>query len=416
MKKWAEETFKVTDSLPMTELESPVETSLESIFRLAWWASDEARPAFRVDAVFEADWERTMLFAHQAGGQLILGSQESEARWAQVQCLARANAVLKTLPDHTSLELAISGGHPMRARGQMVKGSFQVESIHPAMGVTTLKRALELSRQAEEDDQFVAASEELAEMAETSLRQEWNMEDGSSPNLEREGNILRVKVDDDDIRSWMLMFGGHLLIHDDEFCQVWGLEEEREELQAEKEDFFAGLGLQIGQAVNRQAGIVTGKLIHEGKRSKYHSSDLRQSAWLRPEEVDLTDAALEPLGFTPIGDLVAEAFAGVVMRVYACREADCWAVVNAGLNRVFIREFFSQCQSGPCLTTTTLPFSPEHPDKKLYKVSLPELTWEDLLKAHRADLRQRAFNPKPCPKDLPTLAASIDSYLIRSGQ
>lgn len=416
MKKWAEQVFQSTDPLPLTKLDIPLETTPELFFRLAWWASDESRPAFRADAVWKADWERTLMFAHQDGQQLLLGAEPSDARWAHVQCVARAAAVLRGLPDQTRLELAVAGPTAMRARGLLRGGVWRVEEIHPAVERSTLERALELSRQADEDDQFVAASVELAEAAEASLRGEWSMDISSSPNLEREGRVLRVLTNDGEIRSWMQMFGSHLFLHDDEFCQAWNLEERRAELMEEEVNPFAALGAQISQAVNRQAGIVSTRLIHEGKRSKYHQSDMRKSAWLRPEEVDLTDQTLEPLGFTPMGDLVAEAFAGVVMRVYACREADCWAVVNAGMNQVFIREFFSQCQDGVRLTTTSLPFSEGKPDRKLFKQSLPELSWEELLKAHRAELRQKAWHPQPCPKDLAALAASVDDYLQRSGQ
>jgi len=416
MKNWAEQVLKQTGSLLLTKFDSPVEATLERVFRLGWWASDESRPAIQVEAIFGADWERTLMYAHQEGGQLRLGSDESGALWAQVHCLARAAAVLRTLPDQTALELAIAGPHPMRARGRMIRGRFWVEEIHPSMERHVLVRALELSRQAEEDDVFEAASEELAQAAEASLREEWSMDISSSPNLERDGKILRVKVNDDDIRSWMLMFGGHLMVHDDEFCQVWGLQKERAELEAESVNPFAALGAQISQAVNQSQGIVATHLIHEGKRSKYRLSDIRQSNWLRSEEVDLTDTSLATLGFAPIGDLVVEAFAGVVLRAYACPEGDCWAVVNSGINYVYIREFFSYCSDGTRLTTTTLPFSEGQPEKKLYKQSYPELSWEELLQAHRAEMRRQGWHPQPCPKDLVSLAASIDDYLLRAGQ
>lgn len=416
MKEWANEVLNLTSSLPLTKFDSPIQTTLERVFRLGWWASDESRPAIQVEVTFSADWERTMMFAHQEGGQLRLGSEEAGGRWTQVHCLARAAAVLQNLPDHTALELAIAGPHPMRARGQMTQGSFWLEEIHPAMGRGVLVRALELSRQAEEDEFFVAASEELAQAAQASLRAEWSMDFSSSPNLERQGKTIRVQVDDGDIRSWMLLFGGHLLIHDDDFCQAWGLEKERQELEAEKVDPLAALSVQIGQAVNQSQGIVATQLLHEGKRTQYHRSDLRQIHWLRPEEVDLTDSTLESLGFTPIGDLVADAFAGVVMRAYACSEGDCWAVVNAGMSHVFIREFFSHCGDGTRLTSSTLPFSEGQPEKKLYKQSLPELSWEELLQAHRAEIHQQGWHPQPCPKDLISLAASIDDYLLRAGQ
>jgi len=278
-----------------------------------------------------------------------------------------------------------------------------------------LIRALELSRQAEEDDCLVAPSEELAAAAESSLRAEWLMSEGSSPNLERTGKVLRVLEKDGEIRSWMLIFGGHLMIHDEEFCRYWGLQDRLEELreQEQQPNPLAALGQQLAQSINRNLGLPWGNQIYAGKRGSYHLSDMSQMNGVGPDEVELTDQLLAPLGFAPIGDLVSEAVAGAVMRVYSCPEADCWAVVNAGLNQLFIREFFSACEDEIRLTTTSLPFAESKPEKKLFKLSQPEEDWDGLLKAHRAEIRRRGWHPQPRPKDLAAVAASLDEYLVR---
>ncbi|MBT9583490.1 hypothetical protein IV102_09070 [bacterium] len=424
MKGWAQDVFRVTDGLAPRKLESPIDLPLDEglirVFRLAWWADDGALPALRAElpspVPLDIDWERTMMFGIQEGVLLTIGCEDSEARWEQVSRIERVAATLKfVLPEGARLELAVGGPGPMRALGVLRNQAWSIDQVYPPMDKKVLQRALELARQAEEDDVLVAASEDSAEAAEATLRAEWSLDLSGNPGLERSGKVLRVTEKGGDIRSWMLMFGGSLLVHDPEFCSVWGLQSKLDDRLAELQSTaqqLSGLGLQFALGINAHYGLTMGELIHIGKKARFHRSDIRQSRWLRSEEVDSTDQELEALGFLPLGDLMADSLAGVVLRAYGCLEGDCWALVNAGVNHLFIREFFSHCQGGIRLTTTSLPFAKEVPAQMLFKQSRPELEFGELLTAHRSEILRRGWVANPCPSQLKALAESIDEYLV----
>lgn len=410
-----QQVYEQVETLVGQVLQPPLELdrNLSRVFQLAWWASDDSRPAVLVEVAGDPpaiDWSRSMARTEQDGSTLRVGIADSGARWEHLQVLDRVSALLAALPDGSELELLISGTHPIRTRGAVRGGRWHLSSFFPAMPRAVLERALELSRQAQEGEDLCAASPEIAEAAEETFRAEWSLAPDREPKLEREGERIRAVSQDGD-NSWHRLLAGHLLVHDPELCQAFALEEKLRQLSeggAQASSLHA-LTAQLSQGIGRALGIPQGPLLLEGKRGIYRGSDIRQLAWIRPGEVETSDDELRPLGFSPLGDLTTDA---VVMRLYGCDERDCWAVVTATHDRMYLRELYSRCEGGECLTTASMPYGDEKPDRKLFKQSLPDCDFGQLLARHRSHLQERGWKPLECPQDLPGTAHWIDDYLL----
>jgi hypothetical protein len=413
-----EEVFQAVAVHQFPSLQAPVELPLDlsRVFQLAWWSSDDSRPAVRVqlpsDDSVAIDWSRSLAEVAQKGSVLEVGIADSAGRWDHLNVLERVSASLGCLPDGSILELAVAGEVPVRARGPVSRGVWRLESFLPAVSPALLARALELSRQSQQDDRLTAASVEVAEAAESTLKLEWSLADDHDPKLQRDGCVLRAICQDGDHTSWHRLFAGRVFMHDPEFRAAFGLEQKLQKLAQEAEESLAAmqtLGAQMAAGFSSLLGITQGELLLAGKRTSFHHSDIRQSKWLRPQEVDSSDDELRQLGFSPLGDLLADA---VVMRVYARAQRDCLAVVSATPQGMYLREFFSRCQDGSCLTTSTLPFAEQKPNKKLFKQSLPECDFSGLLQAHRQHLEEQRWQPLDCSPDLRGAAQWMDDYLV----
>lgn len=422
---WAEAVFKETDDLPLVGLDRPIELNLQHLTRpffLAWWASDESRPALRVHLrsqdKLKVDWSPTLARVRQRGPELLVGAEKEAARFAHLKVLDRVASVLATLEAADGLELAVSGPRPLRFSGPVEQGIWKLTEVFPAVSTQVLRRALELAREATEDECLTAASEALAEAAEASLRAEWNLEEDSNPRLQRQQAKLLIREQNGEVQSWMKLFAVHVFLHDPEFRQAWGLDAFLEELLEQSRQHhqqMSGLTLQLAQVLNQSLGVTMGDRLFQGKKGCFYRSEICRGDWLQPLDIDIEDRELKDLGFTPIGDLTCDSLAGAVIRIYSCSQQDCWAVVTSGAQRQLIREFFSEYQDGSKRTTTTLPFSESKAARKLFKASYPELEWPELLKAHRDWSVQQALTPCPHGDDLAGVAGSIDRYLVLWG-
>lgn len=422
---WAEAVFKKTDDLPFVSLETAIELSLQHLTRpffLAWWTSDESRPALKVHLrsqdKLKVDWSPTLARVRQRGQELLVGAEKDAARFAHLKMLDRVGSVLATLEAPDCLELAISGPRPLRFSGPVEQGVWKLTEVFPAVSTRVLKRALELAREATEEESLTAASEPLAEAAEASLRAEWNLEEDSNPRLQRQQSKLLIHEQNGEVQSWMKLFAAHVFLHDPEFQKVWDLDGYLEELlerSREHQQQLTGLSLQLAQVLNQSLGVTMGEKLFEGKKGCFHRSDICRGDWLQPLDIEIEDRELKALGFTPIGNLTCDSLAGAVVRTYACSQQDCWAVVTSGAQRQLTREFFSEYQDGSRRTTTTLPFAESKDARKLFKASYPELEWSDLLNIHRDWALQQALTPGPHADDLAEVAASIDRYLVLWG-
>jgi hypothetical protein len=394
-------------------LDLPVD--LGGVFQLAWWVAEEPRPAVRVvlpgDQPFNVDWARCMVEGVREGNELRIGLEPSSSRWAHGNALDRLSAQLQELPDSSVLELAVGGDVPLLAVGRVLESRWRLEAFYPAVDCAVLARALELSRESRQETGLTARDEATASAAEASLTKEWSLSEGSPVALRRQGRTLQV-ISDAEVSSWNRLFAGHVFLQDQEFRSAFGLQAKFDETMEEideSEDWLQDLSQQIAFGVGQLAGIVQGQMVYSGKKATFHHSDIRGTKWLGPEEVDLSDEELRALGFKPLGDMTAD---GVIIRPYAGREGDCLAVVNATFDGKYLREFFSRCADGNCLTTSSLPSSENKPERKLHRQSLPELDFGDLLKAHRGRIREEGWQPEPCPTDLQTVAVWMDEYLV----
>lgn len=418
MKNWAEEVFQAAPE--PTALERPLDLPLENLdrlFRLAWWCDEDAWPAVRVQLSQDADpgwnWERSGAFVVQQGRQMSFGVEESGARWDSQRKMGRLGASLQVLPEGSDLEFRVAGTRPLCARGTLVGGVWRLTAFFPALASSTLERALELSRQSE-GTELLASDEDTALATEQSLSAEWSIGEDSQWGLSRQGRVLRAVTSDGD-SDWLQLFGAHLFLHEREFREAFDLHQRLAKVLQENEEHRAAmqnLGQQLAQGLNQLMGLQHGELLWEGKKGRFHRSDMRQSKWLRVEEVDRIDSSFAQLGFEPFGDLLSTAASGSVMRVYACAQQDGWGVAYAAPNQLFIREFFSQTRDGQRLTTTSLPFSEEKPGKKLFKQVLPQAGLAELLQAHRGRLREWPGGWQECLPDLQVLARSVDEYMV----
>ena len=418
MKSCAEKVFQAVPQPAQMDraLDLPIE-KLDRLFRLAWWCDDDAWPAVRVQLSQEADpswnWERSGAFVVRQGRQMSFGVEESGARWDSLRKMGRLGASLQVLPDGSELDFRVASTRPLSARGTVVGGVWHLTAFFPTVASTTLERALDLSGQSE-GTELLASDEETALATERSLSAEWSIGEDSQLGLSRQGRVLRAVTPDGD-SDWLQLFGAHLFLHEREFREAFDLHQRLAEVLRENEEHQAAmqnLGQQLAQGLNRLLGLEHGELLWEGKKGRFHRSEMRKCKWLGAEEVDRIDRSFAQLGFEPFGDLLSTGASGSVMRVYACAQQDGWGVAYAAPNQLFIREFFSQSREGQRLTTTSLPFSEEKAGKKLFKQVLPQADLAGLLQAHRDRLQEWSGGWLECPPDLQVLARSVDEYMV----
>lgn len=425
MSHWAEEVFRHTDGLAMAPLHPPPELRLSQLTRpylLSWWAHSDARPALRVrlDSAqpVDFDWGPSLAQVTQQGDLLLAGSEKEVARFAHLKVLGRLGTLLTTLQRAVHLELAVHGPLVLRFAGPVIGDRWLLQEASPSVDSGLLSRALELGRQAEEEEHLTASSAEVASAAEASLRAEWSLTEHSNPKLERHREVLQVHEESGDPSSWMQLFAVHVFLHEPEFQKAWNLKPFLDNVLAEIESHqqaMGGLSLQLAQLLNSQLGVSMGELVYEGKRGRFFRSDICRGGWLQAEDIDLEDQQLAQLGFEPLGDLTCETLVGAAMRVYGCPQQDCWAVVTAGIQHLLIREFYSEYGDDSRLTTTTLPFAETKPEKKMHKVSHPEFEWPELLQAHRSWAQGRGLKPGSHSSNLAEVARSVDLYLVLWG-
>jgi hypothetical protein len=382
----------------------PVE-HLRRAQRLTWWLDGDGHPEVELTLPpgqsFPLEFERLLCEGKVKGQKITLTYEETGARWENPRRLERLGGALVSLPDGTHLKLTV-GDEKQVFEGEVRKGVWHIQ------GSDVLARALELSRQCDEELFLDAGTPELAQAAAQGIESEWK--DACAYRVEGS----RILVDDpDENRSYMTLFAAEIYLVTPEFQEAFpGLHEalaEREEMQNLWQTSLGNLGTQI----NKMHGIETGALLLEGKKSRYHRSDLGNVKWLTPEDLELSDEEFARSGYVPLGDLTADSLAGAMMRGYARPGGTAWGAVTVGISGEYIREFFSRCTEGSNLTTTTLPDSEPKPDRKLFKHCLPEQDVKGLLEAHEQELKRRGLTPEPTGQDLAALAQAVDDYLVK---
>lgn len=406
-----------TSGLALHGLDKPVALAIEKLdyfFQISWWVNSDALPALSIvlptEQQLKIDWAATLAEGQQKGCTITVACSDSQARWDQMHRMTRLGAVFSCLPDESQLEFCIDGTLPLRATGPVRQGQWFITQLSRPISASVLERVLELARQSSEENGISAASIEIAQKAEQTLRAEWSLEEDK---FARQANKLVLAGDDN--ASYYRMFAGHIFLHDPEFCQVFGLDkvvekmmEELEEELREMQNFQQTLNLNLANVL----GVAAGATVYKGKKASFDSTDSRKVRWLTASEIDMADEEFLACGFESFGDLNAN---GTVVRGFACQAQDCWGVITISPGGQFLREFYSYTKEGPHLTTTSLPFAQERPSQKLYKQSSPELETPELLEAHRARLKKEKWTTKPCPPDLATLAKSMDDYLVLWG-
>ncbi|MCE7869335.1 hypothetical protein DYH09_03045 [bacterium CPR1] len=406
--------FKKTDKLTLHTVAPPVALKVEHLprlHRLSWWTDGDSWPALRLllpaGSALELDFERLLCQGKQTGQQLEITCEKTAARWEHPRRLERLGAALTAVPDGTELELAMGGDAPAtRYRGTVSNKTWHISESSLKLTGEVLARALELSRQCDEEDWLEAGS--LAAEVARGFQAEWN------DPCEVRVQGTRIFFDDaDEDRSWLLLCGGEVFLREPSFQKHFpDLEKVLREREKESQALQQSLS-QLGASFNQAMGIKSGELILKGKKSAYHRSSLVDLPWLTEEDVDLADRELAELGYEPVGDLMADAMAGAMLRGYCRPGGTAWASITTGAQGEFIREFFSNCEDGSSLTTTTLPEAEARPARKLLKLSCPELEVRELLAAHEAELKKLGLKPGPTGSDLIALAADVDDYLVR---
>lgn len=370
--------------------------------RLCWWLDGEGHPKVHLTLPpgqdFPLDFKRLLCKGKVQGQEITITYGQTGARWENPRRLERLEAALAGLPDGTRLKLT-TGKYEFA--GEVRSGEWQIEADE------VLARALELSRQCDEELFLEAGTPELAQAAAEGIESEWKGVCG----YRVEGS--RILVDDpEENRSYMILFAGEIYLVTPEFQAFPGVKKTLAEREKTKRLWQSTIG-RLGAQINKMQGIQSGDLLLEGKKSRYHRSDLSRVNWLTPEDVELSDEEFARCGYAPVGDLTADQLGGAMMRGYARPGGTAWGAVTVGAAGEFIREFFSRCQDGSNLTTTTLPESEARPERKLFKQSLPELDAPGLLEAHERELARRALTPEPTGQDLKALAQAVDDYLAR---
>lgn len=395
----------------MNRLDPPIAISLldglRRFHRLKWWLDGDGHPTVTLSLPPGHELKLDARRAHCKWDGSTITYEETSARWDNPRRLDRLAAALEGLPDGTRLKLDTGEGYAFE--GAVAAGLWTVDRCSSPVSSAVLGRALELSRQCDEESYLEAWSPELAEAAGRGIEANWS---GVAAGYQIQGS--RILVDDpDENRSCLTLFAAEVFMVTPEFQQAFpGLEETLREREAEVQAWQSAVS-QLSGSLNQHMGLKIGELLHKGKKGKFYRSDVASVNWVVPADLELADAEFARLGFRPVGDLTADTLVGALMRGYCRPGGRAWGAVTLGISGEFIREFVSHCQDDTHLTTTSLPESDARPERKVLKQSLPEQDVAGLLAAHEAELERLGLEPDPADGDLIDLCKVVDHFLTR---
>ena len=160
-------------------------------------------------------------------------------------------------------------------------------------------------------------------------------------------------------------------------------------------------------------------LILEGSAGTYRRVDLGGAPGADFNLVPF-GSDLSAFGFSPLGDLLCSAYPEIFMRGFAHESREFYAhLLSAfieGEVRVVALDFYSRCESGASLTTTSLVKAGDKKERGIYRRAYGAKPVFELYEKHREHLREFAREHGPAVPHEPTLLAlaeSVDEYLVR---
>ena len=128
-----------------------------------------------------------------------------------------------------------------------------------------------------------------------------------------------------------------------------------------------------------------------------------------------TVAALNGLGFEPLGELLCERFADVRLRGFA-RPGPTWAVYMRSFSGRVL-EYYTELEDGSSLTCSTNPATADAPHKQIFRRPFPTASPTELLTQHEQQLTalaaERGTSATAITPSLEHLAQALDRFLLR---
>lgn len=403
------ETWNQVKELPLTQLdggvfELPI-AQLKRLYQIPWTACRaEAHPSVRLSPAHEFKWSSVEAIAEMVDEDLIVGHNESGARWQSLRDIDDLSTLLVDLKDGTELELFTSGeeqGSKQRYRGTVTGGIFTIDSTQPAMNLEVLTRAYEFVGC--KDERLSLPSAEVA--AQAAL---WANED----------------------------LGGTYMGADSEGCEFWGVSEGQfcadthalvlpYAFAAMFKDGPWALNLDFGeedddttQLLQRLSAAMTSpdpkgeRLVLSGDYGRFFTGRLTSLDHVIDEDVLLLDEEMTSLGYQPLGDLTCNKIPGTVLRGYAGH--DGYSIGMASQASFFV-EFYTAFQDSSSITTTTNAMAGNIKKKKIFRKAYTHLEPEGLFEEHRRAVDDHGQKVVAGPPTLEGLARAIDEYMVRQG-
>lgn len=181
-----------------------------------------------------------------------------------------------------------------------------------------------------------------------------------------------------------------------------------------------GLAADVQLSVENQEKKLGRKpLLLKGDDGRTHySADAKAIHPEAPTLVADADAAMEPLGFAHVGDVVSSFFTATVFRGYA-RAGDIWAkfcMDASGEKLAGYWELATAFANGACLVTTRAAMSKDEPKRKIYRILDGKSPPEKLLELHekrRDELSKKHGTPLAINADVRSLAGEVEAAFVR---
>lgn len=172
-------------------------------------------------------------------------------------------------------------------------------------------------------------------------------------------------------------------------------------------------------SVNRRTRMSGIDLILEGTAGVYRRVNL--------SSVPGTDFNLVPFGsdlsasgFAPLGDLMCSAYPEFFVRGFAHGSRELYALLLSAFIEGEVRpvalDFYTRCEGGASLTTTSLVKASDKKGRGIYRRAYGPKPVFELYEKHREHLREFAREHGPAVPHEPTLLAlaeSLDEFLVR---
>ncbi len=277
-----------------------------------------------------------------------------------------------------------------RYRGKVRDGQWWVEESHPRLTRQALDDAVELAA-FESRTKLTCRDAAEAQALEEAARQDNQLH---GMGVKRKGTIVSVEFDTGTLATLLLRLR-HPGAWDFAPRLAYEAREYQERIATQRE-----MRRSFAEAARRRAAPHDPEVLLKGQNSWYWRSDFLQLDELDQEPREQFDQALQTLGFTHVGDLVAKKQRDFVLRVFRSPDRLCYCLIMGKRTMYLGQEFVSRLSDGSGLTTTTNASLDSYPAAGIYYRTFPGLDVVALYQEHLEGLDRFRKRKKLEPVEL----------------